>query len=346
MGRAGSTAKRPASIILAPMATPSEPARVSVIIPARAASDHVERAIRSCLAQPEVDEVVVAVADEPTRRAAERVHDPRLMLVENPAGSTPVGLNLALGKTTGDVVVRCDAHAVLPPGYVTRALATLTATGAVNVGGRQAPRGVSLFERAVAMAMTSPIGAGDARYRLGGPPGPVDTVYLGVFRRDALEAVGGFDETLERNQDYELNFRLRQDGGVVWFDPELAVEYRPRGSIPRLWHQYYQYGYWKSVVLRRHPGSLRWRQLAAPALLVGLAGSAVGWLAGFRYAAALPVTYAAGTIMAAGIDGLRRRDPAAIVEPAALWTMHLGWGFGFIAGLLSGRSRGPRPRSR
>src|SRR5690606_5794058 len=103
------------------MATPSEPARVAVIIPARAASDHVERAVRSCLAQPGGDELVVSVSDEPTRRAAERVTDPRLMLVESPAGSTPVGRNLALGKTTGDVVARCDAHAVLPPGYVTRA---------------------------------------------------------------------------------------------------------------------------------------------------------------------------------------------------------------------------------
>lgn len=328
------------------MTSPSDRPSVSVIIPARAAADHIEKAIRSCLDQEGVDEVVVAVADGQTRRAAERIGDPRLILVDNPAGSTPVGLNLALEKTSGQVVVRCDAHAVLPPGYVARAVATLNAADAVNVGGRQLPRGDSPFERAVALAMMSPIGAGDARYRIGGRPGPVDTVYLGVFRREALEAVGGFDETLERNQDYELNVRLREEGGVVWFDPELAVEYRPRGSLATLWRQYYQYGFWKSIVVRAHPRSLRWRQLAPPALVAGLAGSAVAWLAGARYAGAVPLAYVAVSLGAAGVDGVVRREPAAVLEPGALWTMHLGWGVGFIAGLLAGRSHGPRRLSR
>ncbi|KAA3637782.1 MAG: glycosyltransferase, partial [Armatimonadetes bacterium] len=216
---------------------------VSVIIPARSAADTVAGAIVSALAQddPTPMEVVVAAADPATAEAALAVADPRVTVVDSPEGTTPAGLNRALRATSGDLIVRCDAHAVLPPGYITRAVAAMTDPSVVNVGGRQMARGVTIFERAVAMAMRSPIGAGDARYRIGGRSGPVDTVYLGVFRRSALEAIGGFDETLERNQDYELNWRLRQAGGVVWFDSELAVEYRPRGNLATLWKQYFQY---------------------------------------------------------------------------------------------------------
>lgn len=293
--------------------------------------------MRSVLEQPEVVEVVVAAADAATREAAEAIGDDRVVLVDNPDGTTPAALNRALKKSAGSVIVRCDAHAVLPPGFVRRAVETLERTGAVNAGGRQVPRGELPFERAVAMAMVSPLGAGDARYRIGGQEGPVDTVYLGAFRREALVAVGGFDESLERNQDYELNWRLRQAGGVVWFDPELAVEYRPRNSPGRLWRQYFEYGYWKRLVLRRHPGSLRWRQLAPPALVVALATSAAVAPLSWRPAAVLPGVYLFSTAGAGLADLMRRRDGAALLEPLALWTMHLAWGTGFIAGQLSGR---------
>lgn len=308
------------------MATPPDQNRlaVSVIIPARDASKTVVAAVRSALAQEPVDEVVVAVADEASRQAVETIGDPRVRTVENPAGSTPAGLNLAVAETKGDILVRCDAHAVLAPGFVARALATLEETGAVNVGGRQVPVGRTRFERAVAMAMVSPVGAGDARYRIGGRAGPVDTVYLGVFRREALEAAGGFDETLERNQDYELNWRLRLAGGVVWFDPVLAVEYRPRGTVRKLWRQYFEYGYWKRVVIGRHPGSRRWRQLAPPALVAALAASALLALVDWRRAMVVPGVYLGLTVGAAGYDGIRTGDPAAVLEPVALWTMHLG----------------------
>jgi succinoglycan biosynthesis protein ExoA len=318
------------------MSTSSGP-RVSVIIPARGAAGSVAGAIESALAQGPVTEVIVAAADFATRRAAAAVDDPRVRIVDNHDGSTPIGLNLALAAGDGDVVVRCDAHSRLPDGYVDRALDVLERTGAVNVGGRQVPRGVTGFERAVAAAMTSRLGAGDARYRIGGEAGPVDTVYLGVFRRGALEAVGGFDETLERNQDYELNWRLRRADGVVWFDPAMTVDYRPRGSVGDLWRQYFGYGLWKWVVLRRHPESLRWRQLAAPALVAGLAASALISPMNWRAGAALPGVYLLATGGAGLVDAFRLRDVAAVREPVALWTMHLAWGLGFIAGLLSGK---------
>lgn len=310
---------------------------VSVIIPARDADDHIGAAVASALSQPEVDEVVVAAADAATRRVAEALPDPRVKTVDNPAGTTPAALNRALAVTSGEVIVRCDAHAVLPPRYVGRILETMAATGAANVGGRQVPRGETMFEQAVAMAMVSPIGAGDARYRIGGAPGPVDTVYLGAFSRQAIEQAGGFDETLVRNQDYELNWRLREAGGTVWFDPELAVTYRPRGSVPALWRQYFEYGFWKRVVLRRHPGSLRWRQLMPPSLVVALAASVMVLPVDRRLAAITPAAYLAVTAGTGVFDAVRTGRAAGLLEPVALWTMHLAWGTGFIAGQLSGR---------
>lgn len=317
--------------------------RVSVIIPARDAADHIAAAVNSALDQPEVDEVVVAAGDPDTRWAVSAIDDPRVRAVPNPQGTTPAALNRALRESGGSIVVRCDAHSVLPPGYVARALATMEQTGAVNVGGRQAPRGDTLFGKAVALAMVSPIGAGDARHRIGGAAGPVDTVYLGTFRREAIEAVGGFDESLERNQDYELNWRLRQRGGRVWFDPALEVTYRPRATPRRLWRQYFEYGYWKRVMLARHPESLRWRQLAAPALVAGLAASPLLGLIRPWATALIPGGYLAVTVGAAIVDLIRSRQPAALIEPLALWVMHLAWGTGFIAAQLGGRRPGPVP---
>lgn len=310
---------------------------VSVIIPARDAAGHIGDAVRSALVQPEVGEVVVAAADLATRRAAEAVADSRVRTVDNPPGTTPAALNRALALSSGDLIVRCDAHAVLPPGYVKRILETMASTGAANVGGRQVPKGETVFEEAVALAMVSPIGAGDARYRIGGAAGPVDTVYLGAFSRKAIEEAGGFDETLVRNQDYELNWRLREAGGTVWFDPELAVTYRPRGTVADLWRQYFEYGFWKRIVLRRHPGSLRWRQLMPPALVAALAASVILVPVDRRLAAITPVAYLALTTGAGALDAVRTRRAAALLEPVALWTMHLAWGSGFIAGQLSGR---------
>lgn len=317
---------------------------VSVIIPARQAASHVTAAVRSALAQAEVTEVVVAAADPETRWAVEALGEDRVIVVDNPEGTTPIGLNRALEKSRGEVIVRCDAHARLPAGFVARAVDSLQATGAANVGGRQVPVGEGFFERAVALAMVSPLGAGDARYRIGGKAGPVDTVYLGAFRRSALEEVDGFDETLERNQDYELNWRLRRRGHLVWFDPLLQVEYRPRGSVGDLWRQYFGYGYWKVAVLRRHPGSVRWRQLAPPGLVLGLSASLLAAPRAGRAALIVPGGYLAATAAAALTDAVRVRQPAAMVEPVALWTMHVAWGSGFIAGLLSGTRR-VRPRT-
>ncbi|HUF16210.1 MAG TPA: glycosyltransferase family 2 protein [Acidimicrobiia bacterium] len=301
---------------------------VSVIIPARAAGATLPRTLQSVGAQtyPKVVEVIVAAADESSAEAALGA-----TVIVNPKGLTPAGLNQAIEASSGEVIVRCDAQSLLPPDYVERAVETLIRTGAANVGGMQVPVGTTPWERAIAEAMKSPLGSGDARYRIGGEAGPVETVYLGVFRREALQRIGGFDEDFARTQDYELNHRLIEAGEIVWFDPQLRVTYQPRGSLPSLARQYFDYGRAKRQFNRKHPGSLRWRQMAAPALVTILTISVVGSV----WAPALlvvPAAYAT-TLLAAGAAGSGTLWRVAL----AIATMHVSWGSGFISQRGRGR---------
>lgn len=302
---------------------------VSVVVPARNAAVALPRALASIVGQdyPSVIEVIVAAADDDSAAAAEGA-----TVVRNPVGSTPAALNAAVAASRGEVVVRCDSQSVLPAGYISRAVDTLLRTGAANVGGMQVPVGETGWERSIAEAMRSPFGAGDARYRVGGDEGPADTVYLGVFRRSALDEVGGFDESFVRNQDYELNHRLIASGGVVWFDPELKVEYRPRGSLRELARQYYDYGRAKRHFARTHRRGLRWRQLAPPALVVMLIAALIVsiWLPAVLL---VPLFYVVA-LVAVGISS----ESSAIRVASALGTMHLSWGLGFLFGRRVDRS--------
>ena len=304
-----------------------------MILPVRNAEESLPEALDSVLSQDYEGPVEVVVADGSDGAATAglvRRRYPSVRLVPNPGVFAAAGMNAGLRASSGEIIARCDAHSVLPGGYLRRAVATLARTGAANVGGRQQPAGRSFFERAVAIAMTIRAGAGGARYRLGGGEGPVDTVYLGVFRRDALDAAGGYDPALGRNEDYELNWRLRARGETVWFDPGLAVRYRPRGSPGSLARQYFDSGRWKRLVLGRGPASLRPRHLAAPLVLVGLVAGLALELAGLPAGRAILLGYLALLAGAAAVAGLSRRDPAAILVPAALAAMHLAWGAGFF----------------
>jgi glycosyltransferase involved in cell wall biosynthesis len=316
---------------------------VAVVMPVRNEARDLAAAVASVLAQDYPGRLEICLAVAPSTDGTERVaaelaeRHPEVQVVANPAGSTPAGLNAAIRATTAPVVARVDAHAELSDGYLRRAVETLRRTGAVNVGGIQRAVGTTPFEEAVAAAMSSRFGTGDATFHYGGEEGPTDTVYLGVFDRAALEAVGLFDETLERNQDYELNIRLRAAGGTVWFDPELVVRYRPRSSLRALARQYFQYGQWKRVVLCRHPGSLRWRQAVPPVTMAAVVGGLL--LAPWRrWTLAAPLTYAAAVVAAALISGKGR--PGVTARLVAIFpTMHGAWSAGLFRGAHPDRAR-------
>ena len=305
---------------------------VSVIIPARNAEATIAEALDSVLAQEYAGSVEVIVADgSDTPATAEIIRQyPAVRLIPNPDQFLVSGIVRSIRVATGEVIVRCDAHTMLPSGYLRRAMETLERTGAANVGGRQQPVGRTFFGRTVALAMTTPLGAGDARYRLGGPAGPTDTVFLGVFRREIMDAIGGYDVTLYGNEDYEINWRLRERGETVWFDPTLVVDYRPRSTLRALARQYFNYGRMKIEVWRRHPRSLRARHFAAPLLVLGLALSTILAVAGVSWAAVVPGAYLVTLVGGSLVVGIRRRTGTALLLPLVLATMHLSWGLGFF----------------
>ncbi len=310
---------------------------VTAIMPVRNDARHLVAAVDSVLDQDYPGQLSLIIglgpSDDDTEAIAERLStDPRVQTVANPSGLTAAGLNAALRESDGDVIVRVDAHCELPQNYIQRAVETLERTGAANVGGIQRAVGDDRYQRAVAKAMSSKFGVGDAKFHYGGTEGPVDTVYLGVFDATVLRSVGGFDETLIRNQDYELNWRLREAGHLVSFDPRLVVDYRPRATIRALASQYLQYGQWKREVIKRHPRSAKPRQLVAPLTVIGVAVGTIGALTGRRWMASAPLVYASAVGLAAAAES---ESPAEAVTLLSVFpTMHLAWGAGFLLGPL------------
>lgn len=318
---------------------------VSTVLTVLNEEHHLRSAVSSVLAQdyPGPLELVLALGPSTDRTdevaAALAREDPRVLCVKNPSGRTPEGLNKALAASHHPVVARVDGHAELPPDYLRTAVELLESTGAVNVGGLMWAVGQTDFERAVARAMTSRFGVGNAPFHVGGEEGPADTVYLGVFRRDALVAVGGYDEEFSRAQDWEMNYRLRQAGGLIWFTPSLQVSYRPRGSIRSLAGQYFNYGRWRGEVMRRHPDTVNLRYLAPPtaltAVVVGLVAGVAGliWWPPLAWALAVPAGYVLGVLAASVATGTGLSWRARAWLPLVYATMHGSWGSGFLSTL-------------
>ena len=307
---------------------------ISVILPVLNEEKYLEDAVNAILAQRYTGkiEVILAVApsDDRTLEIAQRLHmnDPRVVIVENPSGRTAAGLNRAIAASQYSIIVRVDGHANIPNNYCDLVSEVLETTGAVNVGGVMAAEGKSLFEKSVARAMRSPLGVGASRFHTGGSAGEVDTVYLGAFRKEALLAVGGFDERFTRAQDWELNFRLRQAGGVVYFDPRLVVTYRPRSTFKALAKQYFEYGRWRRVVSRRHQGTINYRYLAPPFTVAATFLSLIlGCLVSpFLFIPAL--VYAVFILIASLVIG--KSVGEFLCLPTILLTMHISWGLGFL----------------
>ncbi|MFE9422315.1 glycosyltransferase family 2 protein [Kitasatospora sp. NPDC006697] len=309
---------------------------VSVIMPVLDEERHLRTAVRRILEQEYAGpiEVVIALGPSTDRTdliAAELVaEDSRVRTVPNPTGRTPAGLNAAIRASRYPIVVRVDGHGLLTPGYIATAVRLLGEMDAANVGGIMHAEGETEWEKAVAAAMTAKIGVGNAAFHTGGLAGPAETVYLGVFRREVLERLGGYNEEFVRAQDWELNYRIRQEGGLIWFTPQLKVTYRPRPSVRALAKQYKDYGRWRRVVTRYHRGSVNLRYLAPPAALSAvLLGLVLGALVHPAFFA-VPVGYAAGIALGSVPAGRGLSARARLQLPVALATMHFSWGFGFL----------------
>ena len=318
---------------------------VSVVMPVLNEERHLAESVQRLLGQQYDGPLEVVIAVGPSKDRTEEIAaglaaaDPRVIVVANPTGKTPAGLNAAIAASHHSIVVRMDAHALVEPNYVAIAVDTLQRTGADNVGGVMAAEGVTEFQKAVATAMTSKIGVGGASFHVGGEEGEALTVYLGCFQRSALARVGGYDEVMERAQDWEMNYRIRSSGGLVWFNPALHVTYRPRRTLSALARQYFDYGRWRREVAHRYPHTLSLRYLAPPIAVVGLALAFVLYLVGlFVY---LPAAYVGGgailaylALVVAGSLLHARGLPfkSVLWLPVVIITMHMSWGIGFLRG--------------
>lgn len=331
---------------------------VSFVMPVLNEIGYLERAVRSVLAQ-DVDgptELVLALgpSSDGTSELAERLaaQDDRVRLVANPRAHIPVGLNTAIRASIHPTVIRVDAHSELSPGYARRALETLRRTGAANVGGVMRADGRTPFQRAVARLYNAPVGLGGGAYHGGAPEGEAESAYLGVMRREVLDEVGLFDESIRRGEDWELNLRIRQAGHRVWFDPALSVTYWPRESWWRLARQFRATGAWRGELVRRYGRRNGLRFFAPPALVIiaglaaltgilqvtGVLRGIAGLLASVIY---LPLIAYALLVLAVGFGGVGvARGPRSARERlwmlAVLPTMHIAWGLGFLAGVLRG----------
>ncbi|EME97343.1 family 2 glycosyl transferase [Streptomyces mobaraensis NBRC 13819 = DSM 40847] len=307
-----------------------------MIMPVLNEERHLRTSVRHILEQDYAGELEVVIAlgpsaDRTDEIAAELVReDPRVHTVPNPTGRTPAALNAAIKASRHPIVVRVDGHGMLSPDYIKTAVRLLDETGAQNVGGIMHAEGENDWERAVAAAMTSKIGVGNAAFHTGGEAGPAETVYLGVFRREALERQGGYNEEFIRAQDWELNFRIREAGGLIWFSPELKVSYRPRPSVRALAKQYKDYGRWRHVVARFHKGSINLRYLAPPTAVVAIAAGLVVGAVVTPWALVVPGGYLAAIVAGSVPAGKGLPLKARAQIPVALATMHMSWGFGFL----------------
>ena len=319
---------------------------VSYVMPVLNEVEHIEAAVNSLIDQDYQGPFEVILALGPSVDGTNDVIaemalvDPRIRSIPNELGSTPGGLNVAIRASVNPVVIRVDAHSVLPRDYTRTAVRVLLETGADNVGGIMKAEGSTPFQKAVAHAYGSPEGLGGTQHHVGGKAGPADTAYLGVFQRSRLLEVGLFDEGIKRGQDWELNRRLRATGGTVWFTPELTVVYRPRSSLTKLIRQFVATGIWRGELARRFRSANGLRYFVPPlavlGILVGIILGVIGLATGISWltlAFVVPAGYALlviGASVRAAREGVRTGLWYLVVLPC----IHFGWGIGFVLGFL------------
>ncbi|SJN08607.1 Succinoglycan biosynthesis protein ExoA [Leucobacter sp. 7(1)] len=333
---------------------PERPA-VSFVMPVLNEEGFLESAVRTILAQDYAGEKEIVLALGPSTDASDAIaerlaaEDPRVRLVANPERDIPAGLNHAIAASRHPVIIRVDAHSELTPDYTRLGIAALARTGAANVGGIMRAAGRGSVQRAIARGYNSPFGLGGGAYHGDGVAGEAESAYLGIFRREAIEAVGGYDPTILRGEDWELNLRIRRAGFTVWFEPALGVTYWPRASLGDLARQFFATGTWRAVLVRRYGRANPWRFFAPGALVLGIAVSVIALIllvsGVLPWASAWPILLAPAALYLLGILFAVARIPDQrgitdrILTGATLITMHLSWGAGFLRGITLGGGR-------
>ncbi len=322
---------------------------VSIIIPCYNEQATIRLLLDAIIHQtfsPSEMEVIIAdgLSSDQTRTVVAEFHQEHpalsLTVVDNFKRSIPSALNMALSVAKGKTIIRLDAHCIPQSDYVARCVNALEQGLGDNVGGvwQIQAGGPGWVSRSIAVAAAHPLGVGDARYRYTNRAGPVDTVPFGAFKRELVERIGTFDETLLTNEDYEFNVRVRQHGGRVWLDPEIRSVYFARSSLRSLAQQYWRYGYWKARMLRRYPDTIRLRQALPPLFVSSLVVFLLlsPWFALARLALALEALLYLAVLLATSLQiAFQQKDYTLLVGvPLAVIAMHFSWAAGFLWSLV------------
>lgn len=314
---------------------------ITVMMPVLNEEAHLEASVASILAQtyPSAIELIVALgpSHDGTNAIANLLakNDKRIKLIENALGLTTVALNAAIKIAKHDYIVRIDAHSEPEQNYFQDGIRILLEQDADEVGGIMQAKGRSAFQKAVAYAYTSRWGIGGANYHVGGEAGEAESAYLGIFKKSALERVGGYDESIVRGEDWDLAQRIKRSGGKVWFSPELRVTYWPRGRFSGLVRQFYSTGVWRGDLTRRDPAGASKRYFAPPLAVLGILGGLVLLALGEPLGILPAAGYLFGvTLVAVLAAGLSLKSRAALI--IALTAMHMSWGWGFLRGFAVG----------
>ncbi|HYD50944.1 MAG TPA: glycosyltransferase family 2 protein [Terriglobales bacterium] len=318
---------------------------ISVIVPMRNEAGHIGRCVRSILEQDyPADRMEVLVVDgesDDNSREEAAACGPQVRVLNNPGRIVPTAMNIGIRAARGEIIMRVDAHTTLSPDYARIGVETLRRTGADNVGGPMHAIGGGRAANAVAAAMGSRFGIG-AYFHFGTEEREVDTVYMGMFPRRIFERIGLFDEELVRNQDDELNYRLRKSGGRIVLTPLMRSRYQNRTSFRKLARQFYQYGVWKVRVLQKHPRQMSPRQFVPPVFvatvllsaLFGLVYSPFAWLC-----LAVLGAYVLALSAASAITAQRAGWDLFFPILLSFVIMHVSWGTGFLVGAVRFGSR-------
>ena len=262
-------------------------------------------------------------------------------VIENSKRTIPSGLNQAIRESSGEIIVRLDAHSMPIAEYVERCVAAHQLHKGDNIGGVWEIRAgdETWIAESISFAAAHPLGVGDAMYRLNAKAGAVDTVPFGSFHRALIEKIGEFDETLLANEDYEFNTRVRESGGIVWLDPSIRSVYFSRSTLGKLASQYWRYGFWKYKMLKRYPHTLRWRQALPPAfvlaLIILIVLSLFIEIARYLLVAQLLIYFLILGLAALKLAVEQRKSFLVAGLPLSILTMHVSWGAGFLRSSIS-----------
>ena len=318
---------------------------ISFILPIRNEVKYINQTLDSILNQNNINQVVEiliadGMSDDGTRELIKnlQINNPNIILIDNPEKIVSTGFNRALSKSTGEIIIRVDGHSIIHYDYVSKCKQQLKLKNCACVGGLIQPLSNSIFTKIIRLATSSKFGVGNSKFHYSKISCWSDTVYLGAYKREVFEEIGGYDEELVRNQDDEFNFRLIQNGGKIWLDPSIKSSYYPRDSFTKLFKQYFQYGFYKIRVMQKRRGIASWRHvvpgLFALTLLFGLSiflftGNTIPILS-------LCLPYLSFSLFATILELIKTPSNfiSVMMLPITFFILHISYGLGFLLGFI------------